>query len=411
MKAFDTIPNQHDIEKALNLVQRWVEEHQYRGYEPFDGLSSWARPLMLGSLLGERLLMQTIRQSPFNLRPILGVRPKDSTKGRGYIASGYLARYRATGDQRYLHRAVSCLEWLDKNRVARFKHHCWSNHFDFASRGGSYTRHDPIIVWTSLIGYAYLDAFEITRKGWFLRVADSVCKWILQLPRERTASGDCLSYFADRQSSVHNSNMLGASILARTAKHTGNEEYREVARSAMEYSCSRQRADGSWWYGEEPKWRWIDNFHTGYNLDSLYFYMEATGDDEFRTNLRQGLAFYKNHFFEAEGCPRYYHTRKYPVDIQNAAQAIDTLVLASNYDNASLELGKNVAAWTIRHMQDPKGYFYYRRYPLIKAKTPMLHWGQATMFKALAALLFRMSAVNSVSPLVTADATNACHIC
>jgi hypothetical protein len=37
-------------------------------------------------------------------------------------------------------------------------------------------------------------------------------------------------------------------------------------------------------------------------------------------------------------------------------------------------------------MQDDTGYFYYRKYPLITNKTPTLHWGQATMFAALAVI-------------------------
>jgi hypothetical protein len=41
-------------------------------------------------------------------------------------------------------------------------------------------------------------------------------------------------------------------------------------------------------------------------------------------------------------------------------------------------------------MQSQRGYFYYRQYPLMKARTPMLHWGQGTMFKALAHLFLRM---------------------
>jgi hypothetical protein len=49
-----------------------------------------------------------------------------------------------------------------------------------------------------------------------------------------------------------------------------------------------------------------------------------------------------------------------------------------------------VAAWTIENMQDVSGYFFYRQYPLVKARTPMLHWGQATMFKALAHLVLRL---------------------
>ena len=63
------------VSRALARVQAWVERQEYRGYEPFDGLSSWARPLVRGTLLGERMLQQIVRQCPVNLRPVLGVRP------------------------------------------------------------------------------------------------------------------------------------------------------------------------------------------------------------------------------------------------------------------------------------------------------------------------------------------------
>jgi hypothetical protein len=387
-----------DVQRSLERVQSWVEQHNYRGYEPFDGLSSWARPLAFGNIFAERLLMQAIRQCPFNLRPIFGVRPLDSTKGRGYMAAGYLYLYRVTREQQYLDKATQCLEWLDQHKVPRFKYHSWSNHFDFSSRGGTYTKDDPIIVWTAAIGQAYLEAFEITRKEWFLRIAESACNWVLELPREKTSHGACISYFAHVQSSVHNSNMLGAALLARAARHNGREEYLSVARSAMEYSCSRQRADGSWWYGEEPKYQWVDNFHTGYNLDSLDGYITASGDNGFRSHVQQGLAFYKSHFFEDTGRPKYYHNRTYPVDIQCAAQSIETLAGFAHRDPACLQLAQKVAAWTIGNMQDSEGYFYYRQYPLVKAKIPMLHWGQGTMFKALARLLLEMKS-NECAPL------------
>ena len=69
------------------------------------------------------------------------------------------------------------------------------------------------------------------------------------------------------------------------------------------------------------------------------------------------------------------------------SQAIDTLVFFSDYDSKSLSLPGRVAQWTIGHMQDPTGYFYYRRYSRwIVNKTPTLHWGQATMLCALAGL-------------------------
>ena len=55
-------------------------------------------------------------------------------------------------------------------------------------------------------------------------------------------------------------------------------------------------------------------------------------------------------------------------------------------DPESLALSLRTAQWTIENMQDKTGYFYYRQYPLITSRTPMLHWGQATMFKGLANL-------------------------
>jgi rhamnogalacturonyl hydrolase YesR len=356
-------------------------------------LSSWFRPLTFGTLIGDRLLLQLIRQSPVNLRPIMGVFPEDSTKGRGYMASGYLLRYRTTGNPEYLGKAEDCLDWLDKHKAAKFEKHSWSNHFDFSSRGGSYTRNDPIIVWTALIGFAYLEAYEIGGTQRWLDIASSICGWILDLPREKTERGECISYLAHVQSSIHNSNILGAAMLARTAKHTGDRVCLEVARSAMEYSCSRQLSDGAWWYGEDPKYHWIDNFHTGYNLDSLKHYIESTGDKTWYDSFKKGLAFFKQHFFEQNGCPKYYHNRRYPIDSQCAAQAIESLASFSAGDPECLELAIKVVCWTIANMQDKDGHFYYRIYPMMKAKTPMLHWAQATMYKALALLEYRCKTI------------------
>jgi hypothetical protein len=376
--------------RSIEGVERWVEEHHYRGYEPFDGLSSRLKPLTFGSLLLERLLQQAVRQSPLNLRPLIGVKPRDSTKGRGYMAWGYLQMLKATGDPGYKEKAVQCLDWLDKNKAPGYAFHSWGNHFDFSSRVGRLPRLEPIIVWSSLIGQAFLDAYEMLGESRFLDIARSICAWILELPRERTSTGSCLSYVAFTQRSIHNSNMLGAALLARTAKHARREDYVKVAREAMVYSCSRQLPDGGWYYGEQEGNRWIDNFHTGYNLDSLKCYIDSTEDVSFVPQMAKGFAFYTRSFFEPTGCPKYYHDRVYPIDSQCASQAIETLANFAEVDSGALDLAVRVAAWTIDHMQGRDGHFYYRKYPLATAKTPMLHWAQATTFRALALLLNRI---------------------
>jgi len=242
-----------------------------------------------------------------------------------------------------------------------------------------------------LIGLAFLEAYELLGEDKYLDIAVSAARWVRTLPRENTTRGICLSYVPDRQSSIHNSNMLGAALLARVASYTKDGEAVELARDAMTYSCARQSADGTWFYGEEAKFHWIDNFHTGYNLDCLKRYMDSTNDREFESNLRLGFHYFKLHFFEADGCPKYYHDKAGPADIQCAAQAIDTLAYFADTDPGSLDVAIKVARWTIQNMQAQDGHFYYRDLGWKKVKTPMLHWGQGTMFKALAHLLNKLN--------------------
>jgi len=379
------------IADSIEKVEKWIEDNNYKGYEPFDGLSSWFRPFTFNNLLLDRILLQLVRQSPINLRPLFGVKPLHSTIGRGYMALGYCNMYKLTNDPAYRRKFEQSLEWLIQNKSPKYNHYSWANHFDFASRGGRYSKHDSIIVWTSLIGQAFLDAYETFKEEKYLKIAISVCNWIMLVPRYKTNSGNCLGYLAYSQDSIHNSNMLGAAMLARTAKLTGNQDFLQVAKDAMEYSCSRQLSDGSWYYGEEQNSHWIDNFHTGYNLDSLKCYIDNTGDNTYKKNLGLGFKYYKENFFEETGRPKYYHNRVYPIDSQCISQSIDTLAYFSDVEESALPLALKVAKWAIDNMQDKDGHFYYRQYPFfIIAKTPMLHWAEATTYKALTSLLSRL---------------------
>ena len=183
-------------------------------------------------------------------------------------------------------------------------------------------------------------------------------------------------------------------MLARTAKHTGNEQLLDVARAAVEYTCAQQHPDGAWYYAEESRYHWIDNFHTGYILDSLKGYIESSGDRTFQPHLDLGWRYFKTTFISRSGEPRYYHDRMYPIDIQCAAQAIETLANFAEDDADALPTALKVAHWTIGNMQDPRGYFYYRRYPFFVTRIPMLHWGQATMYRALAVLSLKLAHVD-----------------
>lgn len=388
-----------DFSASLARVQQWVEDHNYQGYDPGDGLTSWFRPLTFGNKFAERILQQLIWKSPVNLRPLAGIRPQDSTKGRGFMAWGFLLKYKTSHQPEDLQKAVACLEWLEQHRVTRYPGASWGNAFDFTTRSGTMPAGEPTIVWSGLIGQAFLEAFEQTGEERWLDMAEKICEWILQVPRHRTDTGTCLSYVGYTGSWIHNSSLLGAGMLARTWKHRRKEKYLDTAREAVRYTCSRQLPDGAWYYGEADKYHWIDNFHTGYNLDSVKRFIDSSGEDEFRPQLTKGYDYFKATFFEDSGLPRYYHNRTLPVDIQCAGQAIDTFALFSEEDPEALSLAARTARWTIENLQDPSGYFYYRYLKGLKIRTPYFHWGQSTMFKALAHLLERTAGTHR--PLIT----------
>jgi rhamnogalacturonyl hydrolase YesR len=380
----------NEIQNSAEKVSSWVEEHGYRAYDPGDGDMSFLRYFTFNAHFPRRLLTAAVLRTPFHIRPWIGIRPHTSTKGMGYMGWGYVKMFALRGEETYRQRAEHCFDWLMENRSPGYEHYCWGNHFAFSTRGGTIPKNMPTIVWSSLIGLAFLEAYEVLGNPKYLEVAVSVTRWVKSLPREQTTSGLCISYVPFAQSSIHNSNMLGAALLARVSVHTGDHEARELAREAMKYSCTRQNADGAWFYGEATKYHWIDNFHTGYNLDCLKRYIDSTADREYESNLSSGFRYFKLHFFEPDGRPKYYHDKSGPTDIQCAAQAIDTLAFFSDNDPEAMELSVKVAFWTINNMQARDGHFYYRDLGWKMVKTPMFHWGQGTMFKALAHLLGKL---------------------
>jgi polysaccharide biosynthesis protein VpsJ len=386
--------------ESISRLMNWLEKNDYRGYDTFDGLNArFVRPLTFGNRYLRIALQQGVRRFPINLRPILGVSKSRSTKGMGFLVRGFLRLASSTGDPTWREKAESALQWLVKHQSPGYAGACWGNHFDYQSRSSYAPKNLPSVVWTSLIGHAFLDHYDSFGDDNSLRTAVSSCEHIVNDLQAR-AEGDshCIHYFPTSHHQVHNANTLGASLLVRVWSHNRNESYRAFAEKAMQYTADRQRADASWYYGEAPNLRWVDNFHTAYVLDCFKYYSEATHDARFDRAMMRGYEYWKKTFFLPDGTPKYYNGKTLPLDIQCCSQAIDTLVFFQDRDPESLPLALKIAAWTIEHMQDRTGYFYYRRYSRwIVNRTPTLHWGQATMFCALAGLYKSFSAARGTT--------------
>lgn len=384
----------NQIQTSIDKLDRWIFKNGLKGYEPFDGLTSPLKRLTFNNLFLLRVLQQIVLRSPFHIRPLLGIKPRPATAyARAFIASGYCKMYRATGKQQYLDDALNLLNDVQSMVSEGYHGGCWGNNFDYASRGGRIEPGEPTIVWTSHIGHALLDAFELTREKRYLKLAESACDFIVSdLDKVEFSDGSlCISYVVPHTDLVHNANMLGASLLGRTGALSKREDLILLGESAIRYTVFRQRPDGSWYYGEAAKYHWIDNWHTAYNLDSLKIFMDYTGLRDYASQLVRGFNYFKDHFFTPDGQAKYYAHRLRFVDIQSASQAIDTLCLFTNDDPEALTIAKKIACWTIDNMQDPSGYFHFRKLSWKSVRVPMLHWGQGTMMSAMCHLYLRLT--------------------
>ena len=156
---------------------------------------------------------------------------------------------------------------------------------------------------------------------------------------------------------------------------------------ATRCSVAVQAADGSWAYSEAATQRWIDNFHTGYNLCALRSIARYGNTAEFDTHIRAGFQFYRNNFFADCGAPKYFHNQKYPIDVHCVAQSIITLLALRDLDHSSVALAESVFRWAMAHMWDERGYFYYQVLPLGTNRLPYMRWSQAWMLLGLTELL------------------------
>ena len=105
----------------------------------------------------------------------------------------------------------------------------------------------------------------------------------------------CFSYTPKDKTLIYNSSALAAVFLARIGSLRGNQEYLSLARKAMVFLQRGQLETGGWYYGRLRRQRWIDSFHTSYNVCALLDYQRITGDRTFERRHAPGASLLPNH--------------------------------------------------------------------------------------------------------------------
>ena len=385
------------IEKAFTKLSYYCEKEAYKGYDPYDGLNSTffkSIPFLSKNRLFRLIWIQTFKRSPLNLRPLTGVSKGYNPKALGLFLSGYCNLYRVKPDNEYLDKINFFTGKLTELQNKNWSGACWGYNFDWQARAFFQPENTPTVVATTFISSALLDAYEITHNEELLALARSSCNFILKdLNRTADEKGNiAFSYSPLDSSVVYNASLLGSRLLARVYAITREGELYDAARKSVAFCSSRQDADGSWSYGFQSFHKWIDNFHTGYNLECISDYMKYTGDNQFSENLEKGLSYYLENFFTVEGIPKYYNNSLYPIDIHCSSQLIITLSRLGIFDRYR-NVADKIINWTIDNMQSDKGYFYYQITKYFSSRIPYMRWAQAWMFYALSEYLLRLKKV------------------
>lgn len=376
------------VNDILKKLTAYCEKENFKGYDPFDGLNSTLFK-KIPSLNKNRFFklgwLQFFKRSPFNFRRLAGIKKEYNPKGLGLFLSGYCNLYKTDPSTVNLDKIMFFIDQIKSCQSKGYSGICWGYNFDWQAKAFFQPKGTPSIVVTSFIGCALLDAYEITHEKELLDIARSACDFVLSdLNRTYDKDNDfSFSYCPVDQTQVFNASLLGVRLLSRVYSHTKEVILIEESKKAVSFVCKYQQQNGAWSYSLLPFHAWIDNFHTGYILECIHTYQSISGDLSFQENLKRGLDYYLNTFFEESGLPKYYSKSKYPIDMHTTAQLIITLSKMNLLDQKK-ELVDKVLSWSFEHMFDEKkGYFYYYKEKYFTIKIPYMRWTQAWMFLGL----------------------------
>jgi hypothetical protein len=378
----------------------YCRANDWAGYDPYDALNSRifkALPF-LDSRWPRLVMTQVLKRSPVNVRSLLLIPKTQNSKAMSLFLVG-LIRLQKAG----LLEDETLIDYMAKRLVEMrspgVPYWAWGYSFPWQTRTIVVPVGAPNIVCTIFVTNALLDLYEVRKDPRLLAMALSAADYIATLVWTK---GDVTSVaypLPTLQSKIHNANFLGAALLARVARLSGNCRHVELALKLACWSALKQAADGSWPYGELPKQEWIDNFHTAYNLTGLRVLGECAGTDEFEPAVRRGYDFYRKHFFLEDGTPRYFHNNTYPIDVHCVAQSILSSVEFKHLDPGGVRLARSVFGWAMTNMRDERGFFYYRKLPYCTIRTSYMRWSQAWMFLALATLSAELATTERRAPV------------
>lgn len=375
-------------EKLLEKLLIWLDRNGLSSYDFADALRS---PLLLSltlrSRFAQRLAIQTVKNCPVNIRPILGITPHVSSQTLALMCSARAWQNHGGQSDVPLKMVKGAAIDLINDRLGSFS---WGLKLYYTTRFVRSTPSTPNLFQTGTAAHALLDAYQVAGDQAFAEAAQKAVDFCFtELGIVDSSAGRYCRYYPGFEAAVYNVNALLAAACTRLAclKVGDSEMSRKRSEDLLTFVLKGQRKDGSWPYAADSNAQWTDGFHTGYILEALGYLLQSPLDKQVRGPLKIGVEFFEQHLIDHDGCPKYYPDSRYPVDIQNCAQALQTTARLLPLFDSDIDLLGRMIDCVVRQLFvddcGEAGYFAASRTRWFKNKTPYVRWGQSPMVLAL----------------------------
>lgn len=386
------------ILESIESLYQWVKDQDYYGWDPYDALNSVLIPkLCLDSPNLEILATQLNKYSIVNFRPLLKIEKGIDVKGMALFAQAYSKMYTLTNDEKYKLDLLNCMLFLkEKSLVSVYGHNCWAGHYyNYRSADKSILSPSiPDVITTSNVIKAAVESYVILKRDDLIEMAKDGYEFLINFLLDKSQDGQLYLKYNPLSDDkiVINASAEGLHAICKLMHLFDDKNLKETSYNLTEFLIKTQNMDGSWIYSKynSGKVRVQLDFHQGFIIDSLLEYLPfATSNQRDRviSSIQNGSKFYKEKQFFQDGRCHFRYPREYPIDIHNQAQGIITFSKLTPFNNEFSDFSTQIVLWTILHMQDSAGYFYYQKYRFFQNKIPHMRWGQAWMMLALSTYL------------------------
>jgi hypothetical protein len=381
---------------SIKSLNDWVKLQDYYGWDIYDGLNSPVTGTIKNPYV-RIFLIQMNKYSPINFRNFLKIRKEKDLKGITLFSQAYANLSTLTNKQEYMNDLLYTLSIVRQRSLAsKYGRDCWASHsFPYVSIDKSILSSTiPDIIGTSNAIIALVKGYTLLKDPVLKDMAISASHFLMENLFDDLGKFPFFRY--STQESSKSSITLNASSQALEALSYlfpvyPDEKMINTCNKVCSFLMEQQKTNGSWDYSlyTDGRTKRVQlDFHQGYMIDGLLAFLPyASNKDDLISCIENGSAYYRNTLFRNNGTSYYRYPIPFPVDIHNQAQGIITFSKMGKINKEYLDFAKKIGKWTINHMQDINGFFYYQKWPVIVNEIPHMRWGQAWMMLAISQLI------------------------